>query len=97
MRRIWEIDEGYERDGIDFDGHMGFRHDEMSLAEEHAYKKGCEHGYRKAMEEVHGGYHERTIRRSGYGLGHIGYRETGHEYPYMIEERRQRDARGRYM
>lgn len=96
--RIWEIDGGYERDGIDFDGHMGFRHEGMSLAEEHAYKKGCEHGYRKAMEEVHGGYNERTIHHGGgYGMGHVGYRETGYEHPYMLEERRMRDARGRYI
>lgn len=104
INRIWEIDDdGYGRGGVDFEGHMGFRHDGMSMAEEYAYKKGCEHGYRKAMEEVQGGsYGERTIHRSGTGLNRVGYRdmdyrETGYEEPYALEERRRRDARGRYM
>lgn len=97
--RIYRLDdeEDYGRGAIDFDGHMNFR-DEMSIAEERAFKAGCKHGYRKAMEEAQGGYGERGgMRRGAYG--DIYYRDddmSRYDTP-MYEERRRRDSRGRYM
>ena len=46
-----------ERDGFGMRGG-----DEL----ESAYRKGCEHGYRKAMEEMRGGM---GFREGGYGGG----------------------------
>lgn len=63
-----------------------------------AYRKGCEHGYRKAMMEMNGGM---GFREGGYsgGTSRMGERYDYPSYPYMDEmgERRRRDSRGRYM
>lgn len=48
------------------EAHHFMRDDFEQDAVERAYRRGCEHGYRKAMEEIHGGYGER---------GHYGERD----------------------
>ena len=95
------IEEGREDYGRD----MGFR----SYEEEEAYKRGCRHGYEKAMREIHEemGYREGYGRRDYGRDGMSGERRfPGYmpESPYMgyrdydeIGERRRRDSRGRFM
>ena len=77
-----------ERDGFGMRGG-----DEL----ESAYRKGCEHGYRKAMEEMRGGM---GFREGGYGGGssRMGERFDYPSYPYMDEmgERRRRRANGQW-
>lgn len=71
-----------------------FREDEL----ERAYKKGCEHGYKKAMEELRygergGGYGE----RGGFGGRSWTISEGyGQRDDDGYGERRGRDSRGRY-
>lgn len=83
-------------EGDDF----GMRGGDRELEE--AYRKGCEHGYRKAMREMEGGMGFRESRDPvGYsgGSSRMGERFDYPSYPYMDEmgERRRRDYRGRFM
>lgn len=72
-----------ERDGFGMRGG-----DEL----ESAYRKGCEHGYRKAMEEMRGGYGMGERRMTGYP--EPMYREMP---PYdEMGERRRRRANGQW-
>ena len=50
MARLWEIREDYESD---------YRHSSFEDELHKAYKKGCKHGYEKAMEEM-------EYRKGGY-------------------------------
>ena len=97
----WSIIE----EGRDEYGHMGFREE----AEMEAYKRGCRHGYEKAMREIHGDmgrratYGERDYDDYGGMSERRRYGRMG-EPPYsswrdddMMGERRRRDSRGRYM
>ena len=59
--RLWEIREGYEPEEMRYGERGG--HDELR----EAYEEGCEHGYRKAMKEVSGGYGRH---------GSMGYRDV---------------------
>lgn len=54
---------------------------------EAAYRKGCEHGYRKAMREMEGGYGMGERRMTGYP--EPMYREMP-PYDEMGERRRRR-------
>ena len=76
----------------------GFGMREGGSEVEMAYREGCRHGYRKAMEEMQGGM---GFREGEYGGGssRMGERFDYPSYPYMDEmgERRRRDSRGRYM
>ena len=83
-------------------GGFGMRegHGELEMA----YRKGCEHGYRKAMMEMNGGMDFReggNYGGGGYsgGTSRMGERYDYPSYPYMDEigERRRRDSRGRFM
>lgn len=67
-----------ERDGFGMRGG-----DEL----ESAYRKGCEHGYRKAMREMEGGYGMGERRMTGYP--EPMYREMP-PYDEMGERRRRR-------
>lgn len=82
-----------------------FEEDEL----ERAYKRGCEHGYRKAMAEVYGGkrsgmYGERSWTiEEGYGQRddresmNYGQRGGYGQRDDNYGERRRRDSMGRYM
>lgn len=73
-------------EGDDF----GMRGGDRELEE--AYRKGCEHGYRKAMEEMRGGYGMGERRMTGYP--EPMYREMP---PYdEMGERRRRRANGQW-
>lgn len=65
------IEDGREEYGRD----MGFR----SYEEEEAYKKGCRHGYEKAMKEIHGdmGYRDDYEQRGGGSYGMRDYGRSG--------------------
>lgn len=54
---------------------MGFR----SYEEEEAYKKGCRHGYEKAMREVRGdmGYRDNYVSREDGSYGRRDYGRDG--------------------
>ena len=92
--KIWEIEgERHPMYGERSYGRGSYnQHDsEYSMG----YEAGCEAGYREAMKHVYG---ERSIHRSGEGLG----REVYMRDPYMMDyedyaERRRRDRMGRYM
>lgn len=82
----------------------GFGMREGGSEVEMAYREGCRHGYRKAMEEMKGGMGFReggNYGGGGYsgGTSRMGERYDYPPYPYMDEmgERRRRDSRGRYM
>ena len=91
---MWEIME--ERD--DTERGFGMRSDV-----EEAYKEGCRHGYKKAMEEMRGG----MGFRDSYPNREIGERRFMPQYPYMgmreqspydsMGERRRRNSYGQYM
>ena len=90
---MWTImEEGRDDYGRGFGMRDGGSEAEM------AYREGCRHGYRKAMEEMQGGM---GFREGGYGRGtsNMVERFDYPSYPYMDEmgERRRRDSRGRYM
>lgn len=96
---MWEIME----EGRDDYG-RGFGMRESGSEVEMAYREGCRHGYRKAMEEMKGGMGFReggNYGGGGYsgGTSRMGERYDYPPYPYMDEmgERRRRDSRGRYM
>lgn len=89
----------HEGDDMD-DFRMRESHSELEMA----YRKGCEHGYRKAMMEMSGSMGLReggNYGGGGYsgGTSRMGERYDYPSYPYMDEigERRWRDSRGRYM
>lgn len=89
----------HEGDDID-DFRMREGHSELDMA----YRKGCEHGYRKAMMEMSSSMGLReggNYGGGGYsgGTSRMGERYDYPSYPYMDEmgERRRRDSRGRYM
>ena len=90
---MWTImEEGRDDYGRGFGMRDGGSEAEM------AYREGCRHGYRKAMEEMQGGM---GFREGGYsgGTSRMGERFDYPSYPDMGEmgERRRRDYRGRYM
>lgn len=96
---MWTIMEE-ERD----DYGRGFGMREGGSEVEMAYREGCRHGYRKAMEEMQGGMGFReggNYGGGGYsgGTSRMGERYDYPPYPYMDEmgEHRRRDSRGRYM
>lgn len=60
--RMWEIREGYERDGYRKGrGRMGMRSEKTA---EEAYECGYEDGYEAAMEEMEEKTHYRMGKRS---------------------------------
>ena len=60
--RMWEIREGYERDGYrNGRGRMGMRSEKTA---EEAYECGYEDGYEAAMEEMEGKASHRMGQRS---------------------------------
>lgn len=61
MARLWEIREDYESD---------YRHSSHEEELHKAYKKGCKHGYEKAMEEME------------YRKGDMGYRKYEDDEDY---------------
>lgn len=95
MARLWEIREGYDA------GFKGGHH-----SAEEAYEMGCEHGYRKAMEEVYGGHgsgyghrdkHSRSMMgmHGDYGDRYydergMGYRDDHEMWDEDMHERRRR-------
>lgn len=90
---MWTImEEGRDDYGRGF----GTREGESEV--EMAYREGCRHGYRKAMEELHGG----MGFRGGDGMGER--RMTGYPEPMYREippyddmgERRRRRANGQW-
>lgn len=107
--RIWEVYESpsYEerRGGRGGSSSMGYRggnrgggsYNQHDSKESEAYECGYEDGYRDAMTQVYG---ERSIHRSGTGLGREVYMRGGDEYmpeEDMYNMRRRRDSRGRFM
>lgn len=84
----------------DMDG-FGMRSKDEELEE--AYRKGCEHGFKRAMKKVKEMQEQKMQQREGgYGGGRTssGMGERS-EYPDFIYgemgERRGRDSRGRYV
>lgn len=95
--RIWEVfDSPYdERRGGGYRGGGSYNQHDNKVSE--AYECGMEDGYREAMKHVYG---ERSIHRSGAGLGREVYMRGGDEYmddEEMYNMRRRRDSRGRFM
>lgn len=90
---MWKIME--DRD--DYERGFGMR----SEAED-AYKEGCRHGYKKAMEDMRGGM---GLREPYPGAG-MGERRFMPQYPYMgmgeqdpyddMGERRRRRSNGQF-
>ena len=66
--RMWEIREGYEKDGYRRGrGRMGMRHEKTV---EEAYECGFEEGYAMAMKESKHAYKEHDYHERGsYGYG----------------------------
>ena len=91
---MWEIREDYDDYGRGFG---------MRSEVEEAYKEGCRHGYKKAMEEMQDG----IGYRNQYPGTDMGERRFMPRYPYMgmreqdpyedMGERRRRRSNGQYM
>lgn len=93
--RIWEVYDSpsYEERR----GGRGGSYNQHDSKESEAYECGYEEGYRDAMTKVYG---ERSIHRSGAGLGREVYMRGGDEFmpdDDMYHMRRRRDSRGRFM
>jgi hypothetical protein len=72
MARLWEIREDYESD---------YRHSSFEDELHKAYKKGCKHGYEKAMEEME------------YRKGGMNYRKNEDDEDYAEYRRGGRMGR----
>lgn len=97
--RIWEVFDtpSYEERRGGYRGRGSYNQHDSKVSE--AYECGMEDGYREAMKHVYG---ERSIHRSGVGLGREVYMRGGDEMwddedDGMYSMRRRRDSRGRFM
>lgn len=95
--RIWEVfDSPYDERRGGYRGGGSYNQHDSKVSE--AYQCGVEDGYREAMKHAYG---ERTIHRSGVGLGREMYMRGGDEMwddeDVLYNMRRRRDSRGRFM